>query len=670
MMALIRPDKSSGIQPRMGLLLLAFFLLVAVSAGLTFRGIDQQKQDGMIINLAGRQRMFIQQMTRLALEIEKRPDAQLISELQGVEKDFYQTLSALRDGGQVPYQADQIVVLNPAQDQQVLAQIDRIAQLWENYHAGLERLIKLAPGDVEFEAVIQNLEALSPQLIGEADRLVQEYEALSTGKLNRLRIIQIGFVGAALFLLGAGALITRSSILAPLQALVAAASRIGAGNLETPVASSGPREVRLLGDTLESMRSNLLASKAELLAWTETLEERVDQRTQELAALNTVSREINSQLGIDEVLHSITEKACLLLKGEVAFLCLLDDGRSILKLHAAQGPIDAIEKFTSPADAEYAGRVLASPQAVQCNLGGCRGFCEIMSQPYRRSHLATSLKVGNQIIGALCVGSQQENYFQPEAAELLTRLANIAAIALENARLYAQVERTAALEERQRIAAEMHDGLAQTLGYLQLALFQIRTLIDQGQLEAARAKFERVREVVDQASLDVRGSISQLYEDIPLHFTLQEQLQRLVEECSSTERAIEWHNSLPSPLVLPRKEMEQILRVVREALFNAKMHSQAEHIHLQLVQQGERVAVVVKDDGIGFDPANAIRPDGRQHFGLSIMRARASRFNADLEIHSAPGQGTNLKLTWTPGVSGEGEPTAAKNDPSLLVPEI
>ncbi len=81
---MIRSDKSSGIQPRMGMLLLAFFLLVVVSAGLTFWGIDQQKQDGLIINLAGRQRMFIQQMTRLALEIELSPASQPQNELLSV----------------------------------------------------------------------------------------------------------------------------------------------------------------------------------------------------------------------------------------------------------------------------------------------------------------------------------------------------------------------------------------------------------------------------------------------------------------------------------------------------------------------------------------------------------------------------------------------------------
>ena len=666
---MIRMLKTSGVQPRLGLLLLAFFLLVIVSAGLTFWGIDQQKQDGLIINLAGRQRMFVQQMTRLALEIERRPDELSKQELAQVMRDFSQTLRALKAGGLAPYQDLRQVELQPIQDPQVQNQIQQIEQGWAGFQASLETLVRVRSGSPAFEASILAIETQSPMLIQQADMLVREYEALSTSRLNRLRIFQLGFAGAALILLGVGALGIRRSILAPLQELESAAKRIGAGDLSTPVLSAGPGEIELLGNTLESMRSNVLASQAELVAWAETLEERVGQRTQELAALNAVSREINSQLDIDEVLHSITEKACLILNGDVAFLCLLDGSQTILKLHAAQGPAEAIEKFSSRADAEYAGRVLASQQAVQCNLSGCQGFCEIMSEPYRRSHLAASLSVGRRIIGVLCVGSQLPEFFHPEATELLTQLANIAAIALENARLYEQAERSAALEERQRIAAEMHDGLAQTLGYLQLTIDQISDLVKNEQLELAGVMFERVQAVIDQANLDVRRSISRLNEDIPLHFTLQEQLERLAQDCSNRERVVEWRNNLPSPLVLPRQEMEQVLRVAREALFNAKTHSQAQHIHLQLVQIGEQVTVIVADDGIGFNPEATGNQDGRPHFGLSIMRARAARINAGLEIESSHEKGTRLVLSWTPGVESADHTSTPDTSAPILLTE-
>ncbi len=95
-----------------------------------------------------------------------------------------------------------------------------------------------------------------------------------------------------------------------------------------------------------------------------------------------------------------------------------------------------------------------------------------MAAPYRTSHIAAPLKIEQQVIGALCVGSKSQNEFSEEATNALTKLANVAAVALQNARLYNQAERLATSEERQRIAAEMHDGLAQTLSYTKLIVNQ------------------------------------------------------------------------------------------------------------------------------------------------------------------------------------------------------
>ncbi|MEJ2302065.1 MAG: type IV pili methyl-accepting chemotaxis transducer N-terminal domain-containing protein [Anaerolineales bacterium] len=106
--------KIASIQGRMGVLFTAFFLLVAVSVGATFWGIDTQKKDAVVINLAGRQRMLVQQMTRLALEIEKGGDPSYVASLEEAAAIFEQTLNALRNGGEAPYLPDNTVEV-PAQ---------------------------------------------------------------------------------------------------------------------------------------------------------------------------------------------------------------------------------------------------------------------------------------------------------------------------------------------------------------------------------------------------------------------------------------------------------------------------------------------------------------------------------------------------------------------------
>ena len=118
--------------------------------------------------------------------------------------------------------------------------------------------------------------------------------------------------------------------------------------------------------------------------------------------------------------------------------------------------------------------------AMICGVSSCQGGCRMLSDEYRVSHLAAPLRIGDRVIGALCVGSPAQNHFAAESADMLTKLANVAVIALENARLFAQAERVATLEERRRVAAEMHDGLGQTLSYLGLMTDQVVEFLSDG----------------------------------------------------------------------------------------------------------------------------------------------------------------------------------------------
>ena len=262
------------------------------------------------------------------------------------------------------------------------------------------------------------------------------------------------------------------------------------------------------------------------------------------------------------------------------------------------------------------------------------------------SLLAAPLRLGERVIGALCVGSSRENAFSVEEQFMLTRLANSAAIALENARLYAQAEQLATMEERQRIAAEMHDGLAQTLNYLRLTCHLAQMKIEQGEIAPAQEVLGKVQQALDRAESETRRAIASLEENLPLHFTLQEQLESLVDEFNQRHRGVRWQTNLAVPLLISPHEAEQVLRVAREALQNACHHSGANVITLSLEGIDGHAQVVIVDDGHGFDPDGVAPDEDRGHFGLKIMRARAARLGGELEVRSAAGQGTQVRLIW------------------------
>jgi len=640
------------LQTRLTLLFVAFAVLVVVSISATYWGLHTQRQDALVINLAGRQRMLVQQMTRLAFQLQNG-DESTRSVLQETEGIFSQTLFALRDGGTAPYLAGSVVSLPPTRDPQLRAGLDDVEAAWVQFRAALEDIASPSVEADTRQSMQASLEVQSDNLVQKADLVVRLYEAASTAKVNRLRAIQVGFLACALALLAVGAWITRRSLLQPLQALGSAAKRLGENDLDTPVRVQGPEEIRGLSQAFDEMRSRLRSARDELVQWNTTLEQRVIQRTQELEALNDVSREISSRLDIQQVLSSVTEKARSLLGGEVASLCLLDESQHWLKLQTLSGPGEAVVSEVISAENSSSEAILSSDQALQCGIGACQGGCGILSEKYRASHLAASLRVGERVIGALCVGSPTRQRFAAESVDILTKLANTAAIALENARLYAQAERVATLEERHRIAAEMHDGLGQTLSYLGLMTDQVVDFLAEGQDDAALKRLQHTRETIEKATGEVRLAINNLVDESNINLDLRKRLCEEVDLFNSQHslQAV-WQFDVQGPLTCYPDVAEQVLNVVREALKNADRHARAHKAVVRVGREDDLYSVMVEDDGQGFD---ASQPGPSGHFGLRFMRARAERIGGQLEIISRFGHGASIKLTWPENVKVQSE---------------
>jgi two-component system nitrate/nitrite sensor histidine kinase NarX len=635
----------SSIRSRLILLLLAFFLLVIVSVGATFWSLEDQKRDALMVNLAGRQRMLVQQMRREALAVAMQGGDASIQALGQSMDAFGITLAALRDGGEVPFSASGSVTIPPARAPGLDAQLDEVQAWWEAYQQNLLSLLALSPESPDFQAALEQVERLSPDLVQQSDLAVRLLERSAEQKVARLRWIQAIFLWSALLLLAVGAWMVRNDVARPLADLGRIARRIGGGDLGTPIQASGLDEVRQLKGNFDQMRLQLLDSKEQLQAWADKLEGMVAQRIQELEALYAVSRDISSRLLIDDVLSSITQKTRGLLQCDVAVLCLFNDADQTMTLLSSSGPEEAIMRRTSQVRDATTRQVLAGERALRC-AEGCRGFCEILSSPYHTSHIVAPLKIEQQIIGALCVGDEQPEKFGEDAMNVLTKLANVAAIALQNARLYDQAERLAASEERQRIAAEMHDGLAQTLSYTKLKVNQSAMQLEAGQVDAAMRTLDNVSAALNRAIEDTRRAIASLQEQGPPTETLQDQLARLAMEFSRDDLKVEWSSAVASPVKLLPAENQQVLRVAQEALLNAKRHSSAKHIGVHLEQINGDYRLVIEDDGQGFDPDAELQDDGQQHFGLNIMSARASRIAGRLQIQSAPGHGTRVCLDW------------------------
>ena len=639
--------KMHSIRARLVLLLIAFAALAAVVFGTTFWSLETQKQDALVINLAGRQRMLLQQMQREAAQIPQSGHLFFASSLREAATVFEQTLNALQHGGLAPDQPGQFVQIQPAANPQIQAGLENLQTDWAQFSQAVDGLLNFPSASERVAQNSQTIDRLAPSLLAQTDALVRQYENDAEAKIARLRLVQAAFLLGAILLLGFGNLVVTRSVTQPLQNLEHSANQIKAGDLNTPISVDGSSEVALLSDTLERMRLELKNLRDELLQWNEHLEQRVAQRTNELEALNQVSSEIASRLELPYVLNSVVARTSQLLEAETVFLCMLDESGARMRLQATRGPEGTIQATSTSACRLPVSQVLNSDMALNCGADDCRGACQILHPLYRTSQLVAPLRSGQNIIGALCVGSQKAGAFSAEAEALLTRLAVIAAIAIENARLYAQAELAASVEERQCIAAEIHDGLAQTLSYLQLLADQITQNVQTDQNQEALRQLNLIQTALDRALADTRRALTRLQAQAPLREVLQDQFGLLVEEASSrTIASLEWSSAQAAPIVLPHQDNEQILRVAQEALNNARKHSRAAHITVCLEVRDREYALTVQDDGQGFDPEGIPRANGHNHFGLKIMQARAARVGGRLSIDSRAGRGTRVTLIW------------------------
>ena len=267
-----------------------------------------------------------------------------------------------------------------------------------------------------------------------------------------------------------------------------------------------------------------------------------------------------------------------------------------------------------------------------------------------QSVVSIPLKAKENPLGVMVVASRSPRPFASEELELLATVGNQVGVAVDRANLQAQELRAAILEERQDMAQQMHDDIAQTLGYLGLQVDRVMGSSSLAQNVKVQAELEGIRRVIEDAYERVRRSIARLGEDVPGHFDLRAALPEIISEfeeqtgCRVESRVDE--GQLPR---LPPSVAFQATHIIREALTNVRKHSGADSVHLTLQSlEDGRVEVTIQDNGRGFD-LDSDQPSSRGGFGLRFMRGRAERVGGSLRVESGPGQGTRVVVSLPSG---------------------
>ncbi len=217
--------------------------------------------------------------------------------------------------------------------------------------------------------------------------------------------------------------------------------------------------------------------------------------------------------------------------------------------------------------------------------------------------------------------------------------------------LVEQQRALAALEEREHLSRDLHDGLGQMLGYINVQAQATQTFLSDGQTEAAQQSLSDLTHATQDAHTDIRAHILGLRarETPPQDFisALRDLLEQFGRQQHIATR-LSAPEPFPSALFAPAVE-EQVARILQEGLVNIRKHAHAQRVEIALSLVGDNVQIVLADDGVGFAPdltgfGKPVRSD-ETHFGLQIMRERAEQVGGTLEVRAAPGEGTRLLLT-------------------------
>jgi GAF domain-containing protein len=394
--------------------------------------------------------------------------------------------------------------------------------------------------------------------------------------------------------------------------------------------------------TAAAQQAGLAIEKARLLS-----AER--QRADELDALRTTMAEVIAELELSVLLQAIVERAVGLVGATAGELGLYDEASQQIQVAFAHGhDEDTVGTRHSLGEGAMGCVAETGEPLIIKDYQTWDGRAPQYAGIPLHSTVAAPLKVGGRLVGVIALADvDPSRQFGPAELHLLNLFAQQAAIAIENARLYDQAQQAAVVEERSRLARELHDSVTQSLYSLTLLSVAGQRLAETGEMERVKGYLTRIGEIGQQALNEMRLLVYELrpvaLESEGLVGALRQRLDAVEQRAGVRARLVIAGEAGTSEL--PAALEEALFRIAQEALNNALKHaaptSVEVRIHVEGGDTGQRVELDVTDNGQGFDP-QAVRDKGGM--GLVSMRERAEKTGAELTIRSAPGEGTRVTV--------------------------
>jgi two-component system nitrate/nitrite sensor histidine kinase NarX len=356
------------------------------------------------------------------------------------------------------------------------------------------------------------------------------------------------------------------------------------------------------------------------------------RRQREGHGIYSVLLQISNQADLADILSDIVRHARELLGADEATMCLSETSSRAIQLDVPAAVAPALMDGTICMSGTADRFVAPHERTPSCKVRFAADIGPTVEVPIRSP---------DGPLGDIWLGRRSEAAFTDRDRQFLVTLSDLASIAISSARMRESGRQGAIVAERERIAREMHDSLAQILGVTHLRIVALGSRPEIASVARAAAELADLATLTEEAYRDVREAILGLREASRVDRGFIESLEAYLEKYSHQSGIpATLETSIVRELALPPRSELQIIRVIQEALTNVRKHGAASSVAVRIGDGPEGTTIVIADDGHGFDVAQTLL--GRDGFGLHTMRERMELVGGTLTIDSALGHGTRI----------------------------
>lgn len=627
-------------------ILVIFFVFALTMIGLTLYVGRQLEGGAAAINEAGALRMRSYRIGYLLEQAQHSPEDRfsLLEEARATIDEFSAAIQLIDQGD-----PDRPLFL--PREAEIRRQMDALKDHWQmRFKPLLENALDMIgkePVAAETHQLLKNIDDEVRAFVPRINALVLLVEKSNAQHTDRMWAFQNALVGFALF----GTLLLihlfRQLVIDPVE-------KLQRGMESMAKADFGVRLPVDRRDEFGKLASGFNHMADQLHDLYTNLEQKVRQKTEDLAVrarelglLYEVAAHLTEPAGLERMVQGVLERVRELLDAEAWAVRLIDEKTGALNFvvtHAVPEDLLMVEAQL-PLGLCLCGK--AALEEIAC--AGCprpEDAPELMLNCYRQDLLAVvaiPVRTKNRILGIFNLFFTTSRKLKENEIRLLEAVGRHLGVAIENLQLAEREKEMAVSEERNLLAQELHDSIAQNLAFLNIQAQMLEASLRMGDKASATEELARMREGIQESYDNVR--------ELLVHFRIRVEHSDLVEAIEQAAQKFEGQTGILTRIVrngeipsLSPTIILQILHIVQEALSNVRKHAQAKHVSILLDNRDEGMVIEIDDDGIGFSPF----PEGKSepgHVGIGIMCERAHRIKARCEVDSKPGAGTRIRLT-------------------------